>query len=84
MIKNEALKSVPLLFVANKQDKSEALSLDRLKDIFRQSAQYMGKRDCHSVAASAILGEGINEGIEWLVNCMKRNSNIRPPHNEEE
>lgn len=26
--------------------------------------------------------DGVDEGIHWLVDCVKRNSDIRPPRNQ--
>ncbi|RWS22159.1 ADP-ribosylation factor-related protein 1-like protein, partial [Leptotrombidium deliense] len=82
-IQNETLAGVPLLLVANKQDIPESLNLERIKEAFRSSVHFSGKRDCHSVAASAIRGEGITEAIDWLINCIKRNSIYRPPKAED-
>ncbi|KAI1295574.1 ADP-ribosylation factor-related protein 1 [Halotydeus destructor] len=84
MIANETLAGVPLLLVANKQDVPEALSLIRIKEIYKSSTQLIGGRDFHSVAASALRGDGINESIEWMVQCIKRNSTARPPRNSED
>ncbi|CAG2179740.1 unnamed protein product [Oppiella nova] len=84
MITNEALNGVPLLLVANKQDIPESLSLSRIKDIFINSNQVIGPRDYHSVSASALKGDGVNESIAWTVGAIKRNVHNRPPHNSED
>lgn len=33
---------------------------------------------------NCILSDGVDEGIKWLVDCIKRNSFIRPSRNYEE
>lgn len=84
MITNEHLVGIPLLIVANKQDIPEALSLDRIKSIFKSSAPQIGKRDIHSISVSALNSQGITESIDWMTNCIKRNVPTRPPNNAED
>jgi len=84
MITNEALSGVPLLLVANKQDIPESLSLKRIQDIFLSSGEMIGNREYHSVSASALKGDGVNESIEWTVRSIKRNVINRPPHESDD
>ncbi|KAI9485080.1 ADP-ribosylation factor-like protein 5A [Zychaea mexicana] len=65
MMESEQLKDACLLVFANKQDVkgamtasqiSEALSLTSLKD-----------RQWHIQACSALTGEGLHDGLDWLV-----------------
>lgn len=30
------------------------------------------------------FSDGVDEGIRWLVDCIKRNAYLRPPRNQEE
>lgn len=69
MLEEDELREAALLVFANKQDMkgamkaaevSEALGLPRLKN--RQWAIYK---------TSAIKGEGLDEGLDWLVNAIK-------------
>jgi len=69
MLDEEELKDASLLVFANKQDQpgvlgaaeiTEALKLLRLKD---RSWQIFG--------CSAITGEGVTEGMDWLVNTIQ-------------
>lgn len=76
---NEALDGVPLLIVANKQDLPDALSLNRIREIFRDTSGLIGHRDCHAVQASAVTGDGVDDSINWMVSCVKRNNDRRPP-----
>lgn len=88
MIKNENLVGVPLLLVANKQDLPDCLSLNRIREIFKSALAVAGHssphpgmsaRDMHAVEASALKGNGIDDSINWIVSCIKRNSFNRPP-----
>lgn len=79
MITNSSLRGVPLLLLANKQDLDHTLSVADLKSEFHEFARSGGIRDCKVMGTSALNGEGVNEGIEWLVQCVKRNSMDRPP-----
>ncbi|XP_053213873.1 ADP-ribosylation factor-related protein 1-like [Panonychus citri] len=84
MIANEHLAGIPLLIVANKQDIPEALSLDRIKTIFKSTDPKIGQRDVQSISVSALNSQGISESIDWITNCIKCNSESRPPHNADE
>ncbi|KAG8226175.1 hypothetical protein J437_LFUL012350 [Ladona fulva] len=76
------LTGVPLLVVANKQDVAECMGVREVKPIFNRSAHLIGRRDCMVLPVSALNGDGIDEGIRWLVDCIKRNSINRPPRNQ--
>ncbi|KAG0439600.1 hypothetical protein HPB47_016592 [Ixodes persulcatus] len=82
MIGNDALHGVPVLMVANKQDIAGCYSVAEIRQHFRESSHLIGRRDCHLIGASALHGEGINEGIEWITQCVKRNI-LRPARNSE-
>jgi ADP-ribosylation factor-like protein 1 len=69
MLQEEELKDAALLVFANKQDQpgaltasevSKALSLVDLKD-----------RSWSIMACSAIRGDGLNDGLDWLTNVIK-------------
>ncbi|XP_060598982.1 ADP-ribosylation factor-related protein 1-like [Ruditapes philippinarum] len=79
MIVNETLKTVPLLLLANKQDLQDVVTVGDIKSVFNSSRELLGHRDCRVNGVSALKGDGINEGIEWMVDCIKRNSLVRPP-----
>ncbi|XP_046390927.1 ADP-ribosylation factor-related protein 1 [Ischnura elegans] len=81
-IGSNLLTGVPLLVVANKQDLSECMGVREVKPIFNRSAHLIGRRDCMVLPVSALNGDGIDEGIRWLVDCIKRNSVNRPPRNQ--
>jgi len=80
MIRNELLQGVPLLVLANKQDLPDCMGVREVKPIFNQSAHLIGPRDCMVMPVSALTGEGIVEGLNWMIDCLKRNSEVRPPN----
>jgi len=84
MIANEMLNGVPLLVLANKQDLPECMGVREVKPIFNENAHLIGQRDCMVMPVSALTGDGVDEGILWLVQCVKRNSDRRPPRNQME
>ncbi|XP_014664047.1 PREDICTED: ADP-ribosylation factor-related protein 1-like [Priapulus caudatus] len=81
MIVNETLAGVPLLILANKQDVEGCMGVGDVKAAFGGGAG-VGHRDCLVMPVSALRGDGVNEGIGWMVNCVKRNVH-RPPINKE-
>ncbi|KAL6065648.1 ADP-ribosylation factor-related protein 1 [Balamuthia mandrillaris] len=74
VLQEEALhKDVPILVCMNKQDLSEAHNLQHLADLFTPILDEQGDpRKHHLQPICALQGEGIEEGIRWLVN------NVRP------
>lgn len=77
MISSEQLEGIPLLIVANKQDITDCMSVRDIRQVLRESARLLGRRDCHMLGTSALRGDGIHDGIEWVVECVKRNV-VRP------
>ncbi|EFN63993.1 ADP-ribosylation factor-related protein 1 [Formica fusca] len=84
VISSEHLTGVPLLVLANKQDVPDCMGVREVKPIFNQSAHLIGRRDCMVMPVSALNGDGVDEGIHWLVDCVKRNSDVRPPRNQDD
>uniref|UniRef100_A0A3Q3EG32 ADP-ribosylation factor-related protein 1 n=1 Tax=Labrus bergylta TaxID=56723 RepID=A0A3Q3EG32_9LABR len=82
MISSEVLEGVPLLVLANKQDVPNCLSVPDIKTAFSDSAPKIGKRDCLVQPCTALTGDGVNEGIEWMVKCVVRNIH-RPPRQKD-
>ncbi|XP_077991193.1 ADP-ribosylation factor-related protein 1-like [Glandiceps talaboti] len=79
MIDSEALDGVPVIVLANKQDVTGCLNVDHVKSVFNQSAAKIGRRDCKIRGVSALTGDGVNDSIEWMVQCVERNTPRRPP-----
>lgn len=84
MICNENLAGIPLLILANKQDIPDCMGVRDVKPIFNQNAHLIGRRDFMVMPISALTGDGIDEGIQWLVESIQRNIEVRPPKNAED
>ncbi|CAL1546629.1 unnamed protein product [Lymnaea stagnalis] len=83
MVMNDNLTGVPLMLLANKQDLDGCLKVTEVKTIFNSPLQAMGQRESWVQAVSALKGDGVQEGINWLVEAIKRNSISRPPQQKE-
>jgi ADP-ribosylation factor related protein 1 len=79
MIQNEQLIGLPLLVTCNKQDLDNCMNVPEIKKQFNKSSSAIGIRNCMVTATSALTGEGIQEGITWLKECIEANSVKRPP-----
>ncbi|GCB66823.1 hypothetical protein scyTo_0013623 [Scyliorhinus torazame] len=58
------------------------LSVGDIKTAFSDCASKIGKRDCLVQPCSALTGQGVNDGIEWMVKCVIRNIH-RPPRQKD-
>lgn len=67
---SRALFGAPLLVLANKQDVSSALSADEVAD--HLGIGRLDSRPCKVLPVSAFSGQGIREGVQWLVEVSKR------------
>lgn len=83
MLQNPDLESVPLLVFLNKQDSQNALTVENLKNAFKDVSSQIGRRDCTVQPLSALDGDGVENGIDWMVRCVKRNV-YRPAHTKYE
>lgn len=83
VLQSSDLQNVPLLVLFNKQDSQNALSVEDIKDTFKDVTPYIGRRDCTVQPVSALEGDGVENGIDWLVRCVKRNI-YRPAHTKYE
>jgi len=83
MISNSNLTGVPLLVLANKQDIPECLGVREVKPIFQDNDDKIGNREIMVMGTSGLTGDGVIEGIEWLLQCIERNLVNRPPKNDE-
>lgn len=84
MITNENLKGVPLLVLANKQDLPDCMGVREVKPIFRDNAEEIGNRDFMVLPTSGLTGDGVEEGIDWLVQSIQRNVGERPPKSHDD
>lgn len=63
---------------------AECMGVREVKPIFHKNDESIGARDCMVLPTSGLTGDGVEEGIKWLVDCVKRNTPIRPPKGSED
>ncbi|CAE7220997.1 Arfrp1 [Symbiodinium sp. KB8] len=66
VINHDKLKGVPLLCLANKQDKPEALSIQELSRLF-EFERLFSERPFHVHPCCALQGQGLEAGVRWLL-----------------
>jgi ADP-ribosylation factor related protein 1 len=80
---NEETSGVPILVLANKQDREDCVEVVRIKEGFVRRVFEGDKggnvRDSRVLPCSALTGTGVNEAVEWLVTRMMGNKELRPP-----
>ncbi|KAI8872655.1 P-loop containing nucleoside triphosphate hydrolase protein [Ramicandelaber brevisporus] len=74
-----SLGDIPVLMVANKMDRSDALPLENIKEVFNTVFVSMGARDSRVLPTSAINGDGVRAAVEWLFSRMDLNRMHHPP-----
>jgi len=69
LLSQEKLVGASLLIFANKQDVTDALTSEEIAQILqlRSNPIYL-KRHWSIVACSAVTGDGLLEGINWMTN----------------
>lgn len=72
LLTHAKLADVPVLIFANKQDLNTAAPADAILNIMREAKILLDDdRRWQIQACSAATGEGLNEGLEWLVGCLQ-------------
>ncbi|CAJ1343111.1 unnamed protein product [Effrenium voratum] len=66
VVSHEQLQKVPLLCLANKQDKPEALSVQELSRIF-EFERVFSDRPFHVHPCCALQGQGLEAAVRWLL-----------------
>ncbi|KAG7877809.1 hypothetical protein KL905_001075 [Ogataea polymorpha] len=81
VMSNELIEGLPILMLANKQDREDETKLELvdIKEIFNPIAENLNARDSRVLPVSAITGEGVKDAIEWLYTRLIRNKMNRPP-----
>jgi len=76
-------EGVPLLVLANKQDREDCVEVVRIKEGFVRKVFEGEKggslRDSRVLPCSALTGTGVEEAVEWLRSRVKWNKEHRPP-----
>lgn len=76
-------EGVPLLVLANKQDREDCVEVVRIKEglvkkVF-EGEKGSGIRDSRVLPVSALTGTGVEEAVEWVRSRVKWNKEGRPP-----
>lgn len=80
---NEDTEGVPLLVLANKQDREDCVEVVGIKEgLVRkvvEGEKGASVRDSRVLPLSALTGTGVKEAVEWLCSRVKWNKESRPP-----
>jgi ADP-ribosylation factor related protein 1 len=83
VLQNSDAEGVPLLVLANKQDREDCVEVVRIKEGFIRKVFEGEKggsvRDSRVLPCSALTGTGVEEAVEWLCSRVKWNKESRPP-----
>lgn len=80
IISNDVLAGIPVLMLANKQDRDDCLEVEDIKEVFNKIAEKMGARDSRVLPVCALDGMGVADAAEWLLSRVERNKQLRPPN----
>jgi ADP-ribosylation factor related protein 1 len=83
VLQNEETEGVPILVLANKQDREDCVEVVRIKEglvrkVF-EGEKGQNVRDSRVLPLSALTGTGVREAVEWLCSRVKWNKEARPP-----
>ena len=83
VLRHPSTQSVPLLVLANKQDREDCVETVRIKEglvrkVF-EGENAASPRDSRVLPVSALKGEGVREAVEWLRSRVKWNVEGRAP-----
>ncbi len=59
------------------------MGVREVRPIFQDNVEQIGNRDFMVLATSGLTGDGVEEGIDWLVQSIFRNVSERPPKEDE-
>ncbi|KAF2642001.1 ADP-ribosylation factor 6 [Massarina eburnea CBS 473.64] len=83
VLQNEDAAGVPILILANKQDREDCVEVVRIKEGFVRKVFEGEKgeavRDSRVLPCSALTGTGVTEAVEWLCSRVQWNKEGRPP-----
>ncbi|KXX79532.1 ADP-ribosylation factor-like protein 3 [Madurella mycetomatis] len=83
VLQNSEAEGVPLLILANKQDREDCVEVVRIKEglvkrVF-EGEKSGGIRDSRVLPVSALTGTGVQEAVDWVRSRVKWNKESRPP-----
>ncbi|EEH16051.1 hypothetical protein PABG_06138 [Paracoccidioides brasiliensis Pb03] len=83
VLQNAETVGVPILILANKQDREDCVEVVRIKEGFIRKVfegeEGAGVRDSRVLPVSALMGSGVREAVEWVRSRVKWNKEGRPP-----
>lgn len=82
VVQDPQLQGIPLLILVNKQDLEGSQGVEAIKNFFHDDSSSNGQLDYFIQPTSALSGDGLGIGIEWLVQSVKRNLE-RPPRQKD-
>ncbi|KAK4974840.1 ADP-ribosylation factor protein 3 [Elasticomyces elasticus] len=83
VLQSEDTEGVPILVLANKQDREDCVEVIRIKEglvrkVF-EGEKGGSVRDSRVLPCSALTGTGVKEAVDWLCSRVKWNKEARPP-----
>ena len=83
VLESEDMAGIPVLVLANKQDREDCLEVVRIKEGFVRRVFEGEKgglvRDSRVLPVSALTGTGVKEAVEWIKSRVVWNKEGRPP-----
>lgn len=83
VLESEDTAGIPILVLANKQDREDCLEVVRIKEGFVRKVFEGEKggmvRDSRVLPVSALKGTGVKEAVEWIKSRVVWNKESRPP-----
>lgn len=83
VLQHSETEGVPLLILANKQDREDCVETIRIKEGLVKRVMEGEKgaaiRDSRVLAMSALTGDGVREAIDWVRSRVQWNKESRPP-----
>ncbi|RMZ92155.1 hypothetical protein DV736_g612, partial [Chaetothyriales sp. CBS 134916] len=83
VLSHEDTAGIPILVLANKQDREDCLEVVRIKEGFVRKVFEGEKggmvRDSRVLPVSALKGTGVKEAVEWVKSRVMWNKDARPP-----
>ena len=83
VLQHSETEGVPLLVLANKQDREDCVEVVRIKEglvkkVF-EGEKGSSIRDSRALPISALTGTGVKDAVEWMRSRVKWNRESRPP-----
>ena len=83
ILQHSETSGVPVLVLANKQDREDCVEVVRIKEGFVRKVfegeKGQNVRDSRVLPLSALTGTGVKEAVEWVCSRVKWNKEGRPP-----